>query len=145
MHTACTFIIFYAYTFFKYMSFQNSVHTACMHTLTCTHTHSYIRTMGLKKRFFERGFQGRFERTDRDRMTDRNRELVSEIRCPISTFWRPVTLLQHAGVLWCFLNSNMDCKIFNVLMWHFCMRIHYTRVKSADNLTPEESQGGCKA
>ena len=46
-----------------------------------THTHWYIRAMGLKKAFWkEKGFHERFKTTDRGRMTDRNRELGPDNR-----------------------------------------------------------------
>ena len=49
----------------------------CIRDSTYTLSYEYIRTMGLKKSILRRErFQGRFERTDRDRIADRNRELV---------------------------------------------------------------------
>ena len=47
-----------------------------------THTVSYIRAMGLKKRFSkkEKTFQGRFKRTDSGRKTERNRKHVAAER-----------------------------------------------------------------
>ena len=59
-------------------------HTHTLHAHTCymhTHTHTelYIRAMRLKKRFLKQErFHGRFKRTDRGRMTDRNRELAQD-------------------------------------------------------------------
>ena len=50
------------------------------HTHARTHTHTYLKVMGLKKRFWkEKGFQGKFERTESSRITDKNRELVLEM------------------------------------------------------------------
>ena len=50
-----------------------------MHTHTLTHTHTCIRTQDWRKGFWkEKGFPGRFKRTDRGRMTDRNWELVPD-------------------------------------------------------------------
>ena len=57
----------------------------CTHTRTHAHSHThthihtavYIRAMELKKRVLKRkGFQGRFKRSDRGSMMDRNKELV---------------------------------------------------------------------
>ena len=47
-----------------------------IHTHTCTHSHMYLRAMGLMNFFLKKGFGGRFERADRGSMTNINRELV---------------------------------------------------------------------
>ena len=60
-----------------------NAHThARTHARTHTHTESYIRAMGLKKRFSkkEKTFQGRFKRTDSGRKTERNRKHVAAER-----------------------------------------------------------------
>ena len=150
MHTTCTHTHSYTHA-------RTCMHThthACTHVHTCMHTHmhththtqSYIRTY--QKRFFKRGFQGRFERTDRNRMTDRNTKQGAGTRDTVSnlTFWRLLTLLLYTGLLWCFLNPpnpNMDCRIFNVLTWHFCMRMPYTRDLSLLS-HPKDFRGVCR-
>ena len=50
------------------------------HARACTHTHTPVayQAIKLKKKVFKRGFQGRFKRADRERMADRNRELVPD-------------------------------------------------------------------
>ena len=44
------------------------------------------------------------------------------------TMMKTLTLLvRHAGLFWCFdnsLNSDIDCRVFNVPVWSFCMCIH---------------------
>ena len=49
--------------------------------------------------------------------------------CIVSNFnmMKTLTLLVHAGLFCCFHsppNSDMDYRIFNLLMWSFCMHIH---------------------
>ena len=65
------------YIFSRFGAYNTHMHT---HTLTHTHTHTHTsQDNGTEEKLFEKkGFQGRFKRTDRGRMTDRNRELVPD-------------------------------------------------------------------